>query len=227
MPLPTYQLDDILDGIEGILFDMDGVLLDTEDLYTEATREILGPLGERFDFRLKEKIMGRDPLIAAQTLLDGVGSQMSVEDYFRLRQPVMTRLFAACSPIPGAPELVTHLAERGFPLAVATSSDRDFFSVKTAHHPWFDRFGAVVCGSDAEVLAHKPAPDIFLAAAAALGLPPERCLVLEDSPAGVQAARAAKVKCIIARCDPRIDRSLLDGADYTVESYAQLLHTPR
>jgi pseudouridine 5'-phosphatase len=71
---------ELLDGIDGILFDMDGVLLDTEAIYTEATRRLLGPLADRFDFRLKEKMMGRAPHIAAKILLDGVGSPMSVDE---------------------------------------------------------------------------------------------------------------------------------------------------
>jgi len=223
MPARTLALADVLDGVTAVLFDMDGVLLDTEELYTLATKRILGPLGDRFDWRIKERMMGRAPLVAAQILIDALEVPMTPQEYLEQKRPVLLELFRQSRPKPGAPELVKKLAARGLPLAVATSSDRTFFEAKTAHHPWFSQFQAVVCGGDPGVNAHKPAPDIFLAAAARLGQRPKDCIVFEDAEAGIEAARRAGVRRIVALADENIDRALLAKADHVIDSYAELL----
>lgn len=217
----STTLDSILAGIDGILFDMDGVLLDTEALYTEATRRLLGPLADRFDFRLKEKMMGRAPQIAAKILLEGVGSSMSIDEYNQKKGPVLLELFRSSKPKLGAPELVLELKRRGLPIAVATSSDRKFLEAKTSHHEWFN-FDVVVCANDPGVSRHKPAPDVFLEAARRIGIAPSRCLVFEDSIAGVEAARRARVERIIAIVDPLLDKKQVQAASLIIESYAEL-----
>ena len=92
-----------------------------------------------------------------------------------------------------AEAFVTSLSDGGHVLAVGTSSTLQYFQLKTRHHPWFSRFSAVISADHPEVRELKPAPDIFLAAARAIGGEPARCLVIEDSPAGVLAARAAGI----------------------------------
>lgn len=223
MPARKLPLTEVLEGVTAVLFDMDGVLLDTEDLYTQATRQVLGPLGQRFDWRIKERMMGRAPLVAAQILIDALEVPMSPQEYLERKRPVLLELFRRSEPKPGAPELVRKLSARGLPLAVATSSDRQFFEAKTSHHPWFSEFQAIVCGSDPEVKAHKPAPDIFLAAAKRLDVSPASCVVFEDAQAGVEAARRAGVGRIVALPDVNIDRALLAEADYLIDSFADLV----
>ncbi len=215
-------LDELLDGIEGVLFDLDGVLLDTEITYTEATRQILGPLADRFDFALKAKMMGRAPHIAAKILLEGVGSTMTPDEFNQQKKPLLLELFRKSVPKAGAPELVLELKRRGLPLAVATSSDRLYFEAKTGHHPWFSAFDAVVCASDPGVGRHKPAPDVFLHAARQIGVAPTRSIVFEDSAAGVEAARRARVQRIVAIIDPLLDRALVDPAHHIVLSFSEI-----
>lgn len=218
----TKTLDELLEGIDGVLFDLDGVLLDTEITYTEATRQILGPLADRFDFALKAKMMGRAPNIAAKILLDGVGSTMSPDEFNAQKKPILLELFRKSVPKEGAPELVLELKRRGLPMAVATSSDRHFFEAKTGHHAWFSAFSAVVCANDPGVGRHKPAPDVFLHAARHLDVAPSRSIVFEDSAAGVEAARRARVKRIVAIVDPALDQKLVRPAHHIVQSYAEL-----
>lgn len=215
-------LDTILEGVEGVLFDLDGVLLDTERIYTEATRRILGPLADRFDFQLKSQMMGRAPQVAAKILLDAVGSPLTPAEYNEIKRPILRELFRSSVPKAGAPELVAALRERGLPLAVATSSDRDYWEIKTGHHSWFSHFQTVVCGNDPHVSRYKPAPDIFLEAARQIRVSPARCIVFEDSAAGVEAARRARVKRIIAIPDPALDRSLLRDASLIIQDYSEL-----
>ncbi len=106
-------------------------------------------------------------------------------------------------------------------LAVGTSSTRRLYDLKTAHLPWFSTFSAVVSGDHPEVRELKPAPDIFLTAARAISGEPARCLVVEDSPAGVLAARAAGMS-VVAIPDPALPDERFQQADLIVRSYAEL-----
>jgi pseudouridine-5'-monophosphatase len=101
---------------------------------------------------------------------------------------------------------------------VATSSDRSHFELKTRRHlNWFKIFEAVVLGDDPAVRRGKPAPDIFLVAARRLGVSPSRCLVFEDSPAGVEAACSAGMK-VIAVPDPNMERLAYGMADSVIDT---------
>ena len=110
---------------------------------------------------------------------------------------MLAELFPKAQPMPGARRLTGHLARHGVPQAVASSSHRRDFELKiTQHREWFACFQCVVLGDDPEVKRGKPAPDIFLAAAARIGAVPSECLVIEDAPSGVEAARAAGMSVV-------------------------------
>jgi len=115
------------------------------------------------------------------------------------------------------------LRARGVPQAVATSSSRFFFDLKTRRHAaWFSEvFDVVVTGDDARLQHSKPAPDIFLLAARDLGAEPASCVVFEDAPVGVEAARAAGMQ-VIAVPDPAMDRARYADADLVVASLADV-----
>ena len=204
-----------------MIFDLDGVLLDTEKLYTQATQDVVGVFGKTFDWSLKVQMMGRHELDAAGVLVSTLALPISAEEYLERQLPIAEALFRAAEEIPGAEAFVQSLAERGLVLAVGTSSTRRLYELKTSHHGWFSRFSAVVSGDHPEVRHLKPAPDIFLAAARAIGGPPERCLVVEDSPAGVSAARAAGMS-VVAIPDAALDDARFAEADLIVRSYAEL-----
>lgn len=204
-----------------VIFDLDGVLLDTEGLYTQATQAVVGEFGKTFDWALKSKMMGRHELEAARDLVEELQLPISAEEYLRRQLPIAEALFRKSTEIPGAEAFVHALSARGLTLAVGTSSTLRLFELKTAHHAWFSRFRAVVSGDHAEVFQLKPAPDIFLAAARAAGGTPERCLVIEDSVAGVRAARAAGMS-VVALPDAALDSERFQEADLIVRSYAEL-----
>jgi pseudouridine-5'-monophosphatase len=210
-----------LSAFSHVIFDLDGVLLDTEKLYTQATQTVVAEYGKTFDWALKSQMMGRHELDAARLLVATLALPISAEEYLRVQRPIAEALFLTASELPGAEAFVDTLSERGFGLAVGTSSASRLFQLKTAHHAWFSRFSAVICGDHPDVRELKPAPDIFLAAARAVGAVPKRCLVVEDSPAGVSAARAAGMR-VVAIPDAALPSARFAEADLTVRSYAEL-----
>jgi pseudouridine 5'-phosphatase len=179
-----------------VLFDLDGVLLDTERLYTEATQAIVGRFGKTFTWAIKRDAMGRDALVSARIVLDRLDVPLTPEEFVAERDVILEQLVQRCEAIEGAEAFVRSLVDHRVPVAVATSSNRALYNIKIRPHAWFDLFSAVVCGDDPRVGAKKPAPDIFLVAARDLNVDPGQCLVFEDSPAGVEAALAAGMRVV-------------------------------
>lgn len=199
-----------------VIFDLDGVLLDTEPLYTQATQAVVGEWGKVFDWSVKADMIGRAALDGARYLVERLALPITPEEYIARSEPRLEALFENVAAMPGAEALVTSLAGRR-PIAVATSSVRRLYEIKVAPHPWFARFDAIVAGDDARVRALKPAPDIFLVAAERLGVDPAECVVIEDALAGVQAARAAGMR-VIAMPDAHVDRARYAAADVIAAS---------
>jgi beta-phosphoglucomutase-like phosphatase (HAD superfamily) len=203
------------------IFDLDGVLLDTEPLYTRATQSIVGEFGKTYSFALKRRVMGGTAEQGAEIIVSELSLPISPCEYLSRRRRILERLFQTTLPIDGAEQLVFGLAELGLPLGIATSSERSLFELKTRNHSWFSRFCVVVCGDDPRVLHPKPAPDIFHLAARELRTAASDCIVFEDSPAGVLAASASGAR-VVARRDPAIPRQELALAHRIVERYAEL-----
>jgi pseudouridine-5'-monophosphatase len=192
--------------ITHVCFDMDGLLLSTEECYSVAQTRVLDDLGvggHRFTPALKRKMMGRPALAAAETLVSelDIGAIISPADFVAAREAVLADLFPSCEAMPGAEALVHHLKDNNIPIAVATSSHRRHFDLKTARHAaMFARFDHVVTGCDPALGGRgKPDPAIFRVAASRFASPPAdpaTVLVFEDAPIGVAAARAAGMRCV-------------------------------
>lgn len=207
--------------VSAVIFDMDGLLLDTEPIYTAATQDVVGRFGKTFDWSIKSRMIGRPATESARILVEALDLPISPEEYLQRREALMLKRFATAPAKPGARALVEYLARHGVPRALATSSTRAHFDVKASRHQdWFSLFEPVITGDDPQVARGKPAPDIFLAAARHLGAAPERCLVFEDAPSGLEAARTAGMSVVVVP-DPAMDRAAFEQADQILESLEQ------
>jgi len=207
-----------LGPIKAVIFDMDGLLLDTEGIYTEVTSIIAERYGRTFDWSVKQNIIGRGAEDLANYVVRALELPITPEQFLEIREPLMRERFPRALAMPGAQELVRHLKASGVPIAVGTSSSSQSFALKTTlHRDWFALFDFIVTADDPEVGAAKPAPDIFLTAARRLGVAPRDCLVFEDSPFGVTAAKAAGMTAI-AIPDPAMADEKYAHADAIIRS---------
>ncbi|KZT40757.1 HAD-like protein [Sistotremastrum suecicum HHB10207 ss-3] len=210
--------------IDYVLFDMDGLLIDSERIYTEVTNQILARYGKEMTWEIKAGLMGKPERPAAEHLLSFFPDiDLTVDQYLSERKIGQDALWPTVRPLPGAQKLVEHLSKHKIPIAVATSSIRRNYLLKsTPNRALFDLFGKnVVCADDGLIdpKRGKPCPDIFLVAAKLLGkevgtgdlganhddenvvsgeekIVRGRGLVFEDAVPGVLAAQRAGMKVI-------------------------------
>jgi len=205
-------------NISCLIYDMDGLLLDTEGIYTEVTQQIVGEYGKVFDWSVKEKIIGRRSIQAAEIIVESLDLPISPQDYLDSRKDVLLEKFKDTKALPGAKEMTTHFSKLGIPQALATSSSSPMFEAKfKKHKKWFSQFAQIVRGDDPELKEGKPAPDIFLLAANRVGVDPAECLVFEDAPTGTEAALAAGMSVVVVP-DPNMDHCLYKNASQIISS---------
>ncbi len=205
-------------NISCLIYDMDGLLLDTEGIYTEVTQQIVGEFGKVFDWSVKEKIIGRRSIQAAEIIVESLDLPISPQDYLYSRKDVLLEKFKDTEALPGAKEMTTHFFKLGIPQALATSSSSPMFEAKfEKHKKWFSQFAQIVRGDDPELKEGKPAPDIFLLAANRVGVDPAECLVFEDAPTGTEAALAAGMSVVVVP-DPNMDHCHYKNASQIISS---------
>ena len=204
--------------IKAILYDMDGLLLDTEKFYTDVTQEIVSRFGENFEWSHKSQMLGRPALESARTLVRVLELPIQPEDYLAEREALLNQRFPEAEAMPGAIELTRRMKKARVLQAVATSSTKEAYTLKTTkHQEWFREFDAIVTGDHPDIQNGKPAPDIFLVAAKKLRVLPGECLVFEDAPAGVEAAKAAGMSVVVVP-DPQLDQEMVKSADLKLNS---------
>lgn len=157
------------------LFDLDGLLLDTEPLHGRAWRQAAREFGLELSDQQLLALRGRRRLDNASRVIGWIGAAgrqpPTSEQLLAVQQPIARQLLPGARAMPGAPELVRRCQELAIPMALATSSSHDSVGIKCAPHPWLELIELIVCGDDPELAAGKPAPDIFLLAARRLGWP--------------------------------------------------------
>lgn len=177
--------------IQGILFDMDGLVLDTERLYSRFWQEAAVSLGYPMTHEQALGMRALDTVAGTAKLQSYFGPDISYSEVRAARIRLMDAYIEThgVQPKPGIRELLKYLKGRGMPSAIATSSPIDRVRSYLGPLDLLDGFD-VLC-TRYEVSRGKPEPDIFLYAAGKLGLDPRSCMVLEDSPAGILAASRA------------------------------------
>lgn len=180
-----------------VLFDMDGLMFDTETLAFRAWSRALAEHGLEMRASHYSRLIGRNMADARLILLDAYGPDTPVDalDAARFRYASAEVEERGVPMKPGLVALLDALDGLGIPRAMATSTGRERATGLLDRAGLTRRFHAIVCGDD--ITRGKPAPDIFLAAARRLNAPPATCLVLEDSEPGVRAAHAAQMKAVL------------------------------
>ncbi len=210
---------------DGIILDMDGVLVDSEPFIIEAAtqmfRETHGIHVHADDFRPFFGA-GEDRFLGGVAEKHGVSLTMP-RDKNRTYETYLQKIKGRLQPLPGAVEFVKRSRQRGFKLALASSADRIKVdgNLTAIGLDGLD-FDAIITGSDVE--RKKPDPEIFLLAATRLALPPNRCLVIEDATNGVRAAKAAGCWCMALTTTFSEQAVGEAGADIVVKDLA---HVPR
>jgi HAD superfamily hydrolase (TIGR01509 family) len=183
----------------GVIFDMDGLMLDTErpaiDAWVRSCRE----LGLDVDGELAARTIGVDEPTTRAMLFEALGQDFPYEKSRQgMRRFMMEEVERNGIPQkPGLIPLLDHLAARRIPLAVATSTERRIAEWKLEKGGIRERFTLIICGD--EIKRGKPAPDIFLKAQEKLGIPASECIGFEDSPAGLKALYAAGIKSVFIK----------------------------
>lgn len=184
-----------------VIFDLDGLLLDTETLYRQVAEHIASEYGKIHTFELHTKCMGTTAVVDAQYNIEAHDLPLTVDQYLEKVKLGYKQVFPKAVILPGAEKLVRHLHKHQIPIAIASGGAQESYDLKTTNHKEFmSMFKHIVLAStDAEVKHGKPAPDVFLVCAKRFpdSPNPEKCLVFEDAPNGVAASVAAGMQVVM------------------------------
>ncbi len=209
--------------IAGVIFDIDGVLCDSEPHIIEAAQQMFA---ERYNVKLAAADFKPFTGMGEAKFIGGPAAQLGLKidleaDKHRTYEIYLQMIKGNLQPLPGAVAFIESLRQRGIRTSCASSADRMKVQGNLAQIGLpADGFDAVITGSD--VQRTKPDPEIFLRAAAGMGLPPEKCMVVEDAPAGCRGARSAGMYClgITSSFLPQVLQEA--GAMWTAPDLAQL-----
>ena len=183
-------------GKKAVIFDMDGVIFDTQRVYLEIWQSVFEKYGYKMTKELYITVMGTGRKNVIKTFLENFGDDLPIEKMYEEKDNQLFYIIEN-QGIPlkkGVKELFSMLKEKNYKIALATSAKRDRVE-KQIKDKWLkESFDAIVCGDDVE--KGKPSPDIFLKAAKEIDVEAKDCFVVEDSPAGIKAAFSGGMKGI-------------------------------
>jgi HAD superfamily hydrolase (TIGR01509 family) len=196
-------------AIQGVIFDLDGLMIRSEPLALEAWQRSLAPYGARMEDDEYRSLIGLNQKASVRQVILSHRLRTSPKDLDREFWSHMLALVEKAEVMPGLFDLLQEIRRRGLPLGVASNSLLEYVLKACVGHGLADYF---VCIATVDQVAHgKPAPDVYLAAARGLGLSAEACLAVEDSPSGVRAAVAAGMRCVFIP-NPDLPSSSPNGA---------------
>jgi pseudouridine-5'-monophosphatase len=180
---------------DACLFDLDGLLLDTEPCHGQAWRQAALHFGLNLSDARLLLLRGRrraDCVAQVRAWLQAAGQTVpTADDLLAIQQPIARRLLPGAPALPGARDLVELCRKLDVPMAIVTSSASEAVDLKLAPHPWLNTIELRVLGDDPDLRNGKPEPDPYLLACRRLQVAAQRCWAFEDSPAGARAAIAA------------------------------------
>jgi HAD superfamily hydrolase (TIGR01509 family) len=195
---------------DAVIFDMDGLLVDSEPLWMVVERELVEEHGRKYDPAITAKYVGMRLLEFWQGLCREYGfseTPQALMDQAIAR--MVARIPKQLQAKPGARELLAYFHAEGIPCAIATGSFAPVMRAVVEAFGWDSHFVVHVTGDEVE--RGKPDPQTYLLAAERLGVPPERCLALEDSPTGAKAAVAAGMVCYAVPDSAHTSAERFDG----------------
>ena len=212
-------MSESLDRYRAVVFDLDGLLLDTETLWHDAEIELFRRHGAEFTWDDKMAVIGTSFGFTSRYFAERLGRSPAEGDALvsEMIEIMHGELVRDVAGRPGAIELVRRLRGR-VPLAVASNSPRQLVDTALATAGLTDVFDAIVTADD--VASAKPAPDLYLLACRRLGVAPADALALEDSASGVASAKAAGLTCIAV---PQFAETDVSAADRVIDSLEELL----
>ena len=207
--------------IRAVIFDLDGLLVDSEPAQIAAWERYLARYGHALDPVLLRDMFGLRVRDSARLIQAHYGLPGSVDDVLAGRDAIFFELLRGnVRPMPGALALIERLRQTDLRLGLATSGHRRYVDTVLAELGLTGAFAAEVTGDDVE--RGKPAPDIYLAAARALGVDPAACVALEDAPKGIASAKAAGMRCLAVPNEHTASLPGLDEADAVLGSLEEV-----
>ncbi len=208
-------------SVEAVVFDLDGVIVDSEGLWDEVRERYVRERGGRYDAEAQRTMMGMSSTEWSQYIHDELGVDVSPKEINQDVVELMAARYRGHLPlIPGAGQAVERMAA-SFPLGLASSSNRPLIDIVLELAELAEFFRATV--SSEEVPRGKPAPDVYLEAAHRLGVAPEKCDAVEDSHSGIRSAKAAGMHIVaIPNLHYPPDVDVLAVADVVLTSIDQL-----
>ena len=179
--------------IEAVLFDMDGVIFDTESIYLDIWTKVFQSYGYIMTKDVYISVMGRGRKNVIKTFVDLYGQDLPIIQMYKEKDEKLIEVIDK-GQVPmkvGVKEILTFLKENGYKVALATSAKRERAIKQLKMANIKELFDFIVCGD--EVINSKPNPEIFLKAAEELSVKPENCIVIEDLPAGIKSAYNANM----------------------------------
>ncbi|MFW2489050.1 HAD family hydrolase [Clostridium chromiireducens] len=206
--------------IDAVLFDMDGVIFDTENVYLDIWTKVFEKYGYTMTLDVYISVMGTGRENVIKTFLEIYGEDLPIGEMYIEKDKKLEKVIknGLVPKKQGAKEILNYFKQKNYKIALATAAKRDRVARQLKMADMIDIFDDIVCGDD--IKFGKPNPEIFLKAAQKLSVDPGKCLVIEDSPAGIKAAFNAKMTGIHVEDLKKEDEEILN---YCYKSFKNLL----